>query len=175
MTLRDITDPIIPRQANADADRDFDGNGPDMAVVVHIGIARGGRAIFANVEFTASERGGDGSAAATGSQTFELWRWQPADGARFVRRILTDNAAVAILPVPNDCRASCAITGPVEDGAPLQVLTLSGNALVNQITYLGDTMGDDISTDDNPHGDTSIRRITFHDIRVEFTDQLARN
>ena len=41
------------------------------------------------------------------------------------------------------------------------------------ITLLGDTAGDDIPTDANPSGDTSIRAIRFNRIDVTFGPGLA--
>ena len=40
---------------------------------------------------------------------------------------------------------------------------------VQMVRLIGDTMGDDISDDSNPHGDTSIRAIVFNPLAVEFT------
>jgi hypothetical protein len=56
------------------------------------------------------------------------------------------------------------------------IVNVPGRAggLIRDIRLLGDTAGDDISTDNNPHGDTSIRRIRYNTIDVTFTDRLVR-
>lgn len=171
--LRDLTADIVPTSARAGADRDFDGNGPIMVLGTELTIGRGGRAIFASVLFSAREDGGDGTATSIRTRPVMVWRWQPSDGARFVSRILTDPIATTRLrAVPGCAPIGCATIGPAEDGG----LILTQRDLpgyLESVTYLSDTTGDDISTDQDPHGDTSIRNISFDDIRVEFTDRLG--
>jgi hypothetical protein len=52
------------------------------------------------------------------------------------------------------------------NGPILTLLNMPGYLSI--VTYLSDTTGDDISTDQNPHGDRSIRKIRFDPIQVEF-------
>ncbi|MFN3207810.1 MAG: hypothetical protein ACE369_02185 [Roseovarius sp.] len=173
IALRDLTADIVPTAARPGADRDFDGNGPILTLGTELTIGRGGRAIFASVIFSAREDGGDGTATSIRTAPTEVWRWQPSDGARFVSRILVDPVVTTRLrAVPGCAPIGCAIIGPSEDGG--MILTqrdLPG--YLASVTYLGDTTGDDISTDPNPHGDTSIRNISFDPIRVEFSNQLG--
>ena len=174
--LRDISSPIVPTSARRGADRDFDGNGPIMTLGTRLFVGRGGRAVFAEVFFSAREDGGDGSATSIGPVTFEVWRWRPSDGPNFVARIIDDPVVTTRLPAASGCGPiGCATIGPAEDGGLILTHRDRADTYLRDVTYLSDTMGDDISTDNNPHGDTSIRRIRFDDITVEFTNQLARN
>ncbi len=170
---RDITTAIIPRQDNPRADRDFDGNGPIMVLAVRLIPARGGRAVFAEVLFSAREDGGDGSSASIQTRPFEVWRWQPSDGARFVSQIAGEPVVTVRLQASRGCAPiGCAIIGPSEDGGIIRTMTdLPG--FLRDVTYLSDTTGDDISTDNDPHGDTSIRRIRFDPVEVIFSDRLG--
>ena len=170
---RAITTAIVPT-AVLSGDRDFDG-APTMVLASQLRIGRGGRAVFADITFTARENGGDGSFTSIGPISFEIWRWQPSDGARFVSGFRTDPIATSRLNGPAGCGPiGCAIIGPSEDGGRIVTRTVAAGNYLNQVTFLGDTTGDDISSDQNPHGDTSIRRITFDPIPVEFSTQLVR-
>ena len=171
LDLDDITTPIVP-QAVLRGDREFDGNGPVIVVGVQLSVERNGRAIFATVEMSAREIGGDGSHTAIGPLRFMVWRWRPADGARFVERINSPTVSTIRHTSGAGCSFGCAFIGPAEDGA--LIVNVAGNGPVRDVRLLGDTAGDDISTDNNPHGDTSIRRIRFNTIDVTFTNTLIR-
>ena len=174
IALRDITTPIVPTEVQGRGDRDFDG-APIMTLGVELFPGRNGRAVFARVIFAAREDGDDGTATSIRTEPVEVWRWTPSDGARFVARIAQDPVVTTRLRgAPGCAPIGCAMIGPSEDGGMiLSQRNLPG--FLGSVTYLSDTLGDDISTDDNPHGDTSIRRIAFDDLRVEFTDHLVRN
>lgn len=173
IALRDLTADIVPTEARAGADRDFDGDGPTMTFGTELTIGRGGRAVFASVIFIAREDEGDGMGTSIRTAPTAVWRWQSTDGARFVSRIPTDPIVATRLPaVPGCAPIGCALSGPSQDGTP--ILTLRNiPGYLPTVTYLGDTTGDDISTDQNPHGDTSIRNISFDPIQVEFSSQLG--
>lgn len=173
LTLDDITTPIVP-QAVLRGDREFNGNGPVIVVGVGLSVERNGRAIFATVEMSARETGGDGSHTAIGPLRFLVWRWRPVDGARFVERINSQTVATIRHTSGAGCSFGCAFIGPAEDGALIVTVRGPAGSLIRDIDLLGDTAGDDISTDNNPHGDTSIRRIRFYTIDVTFTDTLVR-
>lgn len=166
LTLRDITTPLVPTELLR-GDREFGGNGPDLGTSIRLSIGRGGRAIFANIEFSARETGGDGSHTRL-SRSIEVWRWQPSDGARFVQAIHHPNWSQTIRS-PQTC-GTCLTT---EDGARLVSLNIDAPYAVRLVRMIGDTHGDDISTDNNAHGDTSLRGIYFRPVLVTFTDRLA--
>lgn len=173
LELNDIITPIVP-QTVLRGDREFDGNGPVIVVGVGLSVERNGRAIFATVEMSAREIGGDGSHTAIGPLRFLVWRWRPSDGARFVERINSETIATIRHESGPACLFGCAFIGPAEDGALIVTVRGRPGGLIRDIRLLGDTIGDDISTDSNPHGDTSIRRIRFNTIDVTFTDRLVR-
>jgi len=170
---RTIDRAIVPTNVER-GDRDFDGKGPIITVGTRLFVGRNGRAVFAEVIMSAREDGGDGSRTSIGPLTFEVWRWQPTDGARFVREITSPTiSTVRFRSGPGCAPIGCALIGAAEDGG--LIVTVNGNGPVRDIRLLGDTLGDDISTDNNPHGDTSIRRIRFNPVNVIFTDSLVRS
>lgn len=173
IALRELTADIVPTEARAGADRDLDGDGPTMTFGTELTIGRGGRAVFASVIFIARENDGNVKATSIRTAPTKLWRWQLTNGARFVSRILTDPiVATRLSAVPHCAPIGCAVSGPSQNGSP--ILTLRNMpGYLSTVTYLGDTTGDDISTDQNPHGDTSIRNISFDPIQVEVSSQLG--
>lgn len=176
ISLRDITTPIVPT-SNPVGDREFGGNGPRMTVGVDLSIERGGRAIFANVTFTAVELGGDGSRTEIGPVPIMVWRWEDEPCPQLVQTINTQSFALLSHDSSPGCGFGCAtIARPgttEEDGGLIVTLPPQNPGPVSSITLLGDTSGDDISTDNNPHGDTSIRAIRFNPIDVTFAPSLA--
>ena len=155
-----ITSPIVP-QAVLRGDREFGGNGPDLSVRVELSVERGGRAVFAHVTFTAAETGGDFSTTEI-TRAIQIWRWHP--GLPLVRSI---EAPVWFDTVRS--RETCGMCAGAPDGAYPTVMTGGPYGVVEAVHMIGDTMGDDISTDLNPHGDTHIRSITFNPVLVEFS------
>ena len=161
-----ITSAIVPTQVLA-GDREFGGNGPFMVVETRLTPANGGTRLMATVTFRAEETGGDGSFTRITTAPIEVWHSQRGERIDYivgnsVARVQWTSAA------GNGPFSNTGILGPSEDGG--RIVTRPGAGFINQITYLGDTMGDDISTDQNPHGDTSIRRITFNPITIETVD-----
>lgn len=173
ISLTDINQPIVPTILYA-GDREFGGNGPLMVVGVELAIGRGGRAIFANVSFSARETGGDGSHTAIGPVSFLVWKWKPSDGANFVHRINSPTRSILRHVSAPGCTFGCGFIGEAEDGGLIVTVPVTTGGPVRDIRLLGDTAGDDISTDTNPHGDTSIRRIRFNRIDVTFGPTLLR-
>ena len=172
VTLNDITQAIVPTSTNT-GDRDFNGT-PVIVMDVQLNIGQRGRAIYATVGMTARR----GNLRTFTRQQFLVWRWNPAEDIRVVRRILTPGVTIRFDDLPGTCGFGCArvvaggSTSRPEDGGLIVDRDVPGRGLVRQVRLLGDTMGDDISTDQNPHGDTSIRSIRFRPIRVEFSRGL---
>ncbi|MBF9036062.1 hypothetical protein HKCCE2091_17585 [Rhodobacterales bacterium HKCCE2091] len=159
--LAAITDDIVPTRVLA-GDREFGGNGPHMVVDGRLLVTRGGTALVAEITFRAEETGGDGSFTRI-TRNFEVWRSERGERIDYVLGGGVDRAEWVSSP---GCSFGCGFVGPHEDGALIVTRRFDG-PLFSEITYLGDTAGDDISTDDNPHGDTSIREIRFRPITVE--------
>ena len=172
ITLRDITTPIVPT-SNPTGDRDFGGNGPRLTVGVELSIERGGRAIFAHVSFSARELGGDGSFTQIGPVPVLVWRWEDETCLRLAETINTQTFSVLSYDGGPGCGFGCARIGAQEDGGGIVTVVPQAPGPVLEVTLLGDTSGDDISTDDNPHGDTSIRAIRFRPIDVTFAPSLT--
>lgn len=173
ITLRDITQAIVPT-SNPIGDREFGGNGPRMTIGLELTIERGGRAIFAYVTFTARELGGDGSYTEIGPVPFQVWRWEDEPCLRRVVAINSQQFSLTSHDSRPGCGFGCAqIASPgqsIEDGGVVMNVTPDNPGPVSTIRLLGDTSGDDISTDSNPSGDTSIRAILFNQIDVTFEE-----
>lgn len=165
LTLDDITRPIVPTELLA-GDREFGGNGPAMVLQTRLFPSRGGASIIALVTFRAEETGGDGSFTRIGPLAFEVWRSERGERVSYI--VDNPGARVAWVSRPGSGPFGTATIGPAEDGALIR--TQTGAGFIQSVTYLGDTLGDDISTDTDPHGDTSVRRIRFAPITVELMD-----
>ncbi|MBF9036061.1 hypothetical protein HKCCE2091_17580 [Rhodobacterales bacterium HKCCE2091] len=166
VNLSSITTPILPTAVLA-GDREFGGNGPRMTLDTVLVPTAGGRSIVAQVTFRAEETGGDGSFTRIGPLSFEVWR---ATGAERVESIVGNpNARMVWLSTPG-CVWPCSQLGPTEDGGSIMTITAGPGTYLSEVTFLGDTAGDDISDDGNPHGDTSIRAIRFHPVTIETVD-----
>jgi len=165
--LRPITTAIVPT-VTLSGDREFGGNGPRITVGVQLSVERGGRAIYATVSMSARELGGDGSATSVTPAPFLVWDALDEDCVQLVERIVSPAVTTFTDVSAPGCSFGCGVIGPQEDGGVLATRTNTFGGPVRTITYLGDTAGDDISTDANPSGDTSIRRIDFNPLQVAF-------
>lgn len=176
IALRDIVTPIVPTAVLA-GDREFGGNGPRITVGLELTIERGGRAIFATVIMSAVELGGDGSRTEIAPAPILVWRWEDEACPRLVERINTQSFALLSHDSAPGCGFGCGtITGPgttAEDGGFVVTVVPQNPGPVANMTLLGDTNGDDISTDSNPHGDTSLRAVRFNPIDVTFAPSIA--
>lgn len=176
IVLRDITTPIVPTAVLA-GDREFGGNGPRITVGVELTIERGGRAIFANVHFAAVELGGDGSRTEIGPVPILVWRWEDEACPRLVERINSQRFALLTHDSAPGCGFGCAtISAPglvQEDGGVIVTVVPQNPGPVADMTLLGDTAGDDISADNDPYGDTSLRAVRFNPIDVTFASSIA--
>ena len=172
ITLRHITTPIVPT-SNPTGDRDFGGNGPRMTVGVELSIERGSRADFAHVPFSARELGGDGSFTQIGPVPVLVWRWEDESCLRLVEAINSQTFTVLSHDSGSGCGFGCARIGAQADGGALVTVVPRDPGPIVDVTLHGDTSGDDISTDDDPHGDTSIRAIRFRPIDVTFAPSLT--
>lgn len=176
ITLRDITTPIVPTEVLA-GDREFGGNGPRMTVGLELTIERGGRAIFADVIFTAQELGGDGSRTEIQPAPILVWRWEDESCLRLVESINSPTVALLSHDSVAGCGFGCGIiAGPgetIEDSGLVDTVVPQTPGPVSTVTLLGDTSGDDISSDADPSGDTSIRAIRFNQIDVTFGPGLG--
>ncbi|MEM8800775.1 MAG: hypothetical protein AAGF15_11930, partial [Pseudomonadota bacterium] len=162
-------------------DREFGGNGPRIDVRVQFIAKKHGAQIDARVTMRAAELGGDGSETRQTFYDFPVWH----SGGKPIRvtRILQPDWRVSFTSPrgqnPFAARGSCrdaqvtprgflpsvTVTCRTEDGGHFIVVRDRGP--IRQMLLMGDTSGDDISTDNNPRGDTGIRGIKFGTLPVE--------
>ena len=170
LDLKDIFTPLVPT-SNPRGDREFGGNGPRIIIDVELRPAWEGKAIFAHVRMNATELGGDGSTT-NGTWTYPVWR-QGASSSWCVRRVLGNTSQrIEFVSSAGDDPFAAQPGGlprgvvKKEDGGYVVRLHQRGG-FVDYVDVIGDTTGDDISTDDNPHGDTSIRYIKLGNVMVD--------
>lgn len=163
--LRDIKTALVPLD-HFSGDREFGGNGPLMTVNTQLAVIQNGRAIVAMISFEAVETGGDRSAV---RGSFNKVVWRTRGGERVMRILSNASETVRKRSAPGrDPNRPYPVGGaPVEDGGHLNALISNTGGFLNAVYAVGDTTGDDISTDSNPHGDTSIRYIDFGRLRVD--------
>jgi hypothetical protein len=163
--LRDLKSPLVPTD-NYRGDREFGGNGPDMTITTQLAVIQEGRAIAAFISFNAVETGGDRSSV-RGDWSKVIWRTR--GGERVIRILSREREQVSGRSgAGRDPNRPYPVGGPpVEDGGLLNPLISTSGGYLNAVYAIGDTTGDDISTDNNAHGDTSIRYIDFGRLRVE--------
>ena len=161
--LKDIRGPLVPTD-HYKGDREFGGNGPYMSIDTRLVITHGGRAIAAYVNFDARERGGDYSSV-RGKWAKIVWRSR--DGSR-VRRILSNRSERIAGESRDGGGFDMRATGAsrYDYGGPLNHLTKQYGYLVGA-KVVGDTDGDDISTDNDPRGDTAIYLVELGAIKVD--------
>jgi hypothetical protein len=163
--LRDIKGPFVPTD-NYRGDREFGGNGPRMTVDTQLAIIQGGRAIAVYISFDAVETGGDRSSV-RGNWTKVIWRSRA--GERVTRILQRERETVTgISRAGADPMRPQPVGGQKQvDGAVLNQLVSATGGYLNSVYAVGDTTGDDISTDNDAHGDTAIYFIDFGQLRVE--------
>ena len=144
---------------NLYGDREFDGNGPRIVVDVELRPVR--NRIFAEIEFTATETGGDGSVG-HGRWSYPVYTAPPG---RTIARIHTPMRQ-RIEFISDDGANAADNWSPSE--ASHQATFPAGNLLASYWIF-GDTRGDDISTDLDPKDDTHIRSLAFHPALVELS------
>lgn len=163
--LRDLTTPLVPTD-HYRGDREFGGNGPRMTVDTQLAIIQGGKAIAVYISFDAVETGGDRSSV-RGNWTKVIWRSRA--GERVTRILQRERETVSgVSGAGLDPMRPQPVGGPKRvDGGMLNPLVSSSGGYLNAVYAVGDTTGDDISTDNDGHGDTAIHVIDFGRLRVE--------
>lgn len=171
LNLSDVTRPLVPT-GNPRGDREFGGNGPRITIRITLGRSRSGRAIIADVRMTAVELGGDRSTA-VGRFRRTVWRSSPRQPWRITRLFPPRSTSITHVsrrgrdPMRAQPGGKSLGTLRMEDGGYVVRVRPRGGSFVEYIDLLGDTSGDDISTDSNGHGDTSIKYIKFGTIRAD--------
>ena len=136
---------------NLYGDREFDGNGPHIVVDVELRPVRD--RIVADIEFVATETGGDGSIG-RGRWSYTVYK---APVGRTVERILS--LSQQRIEFESDDGGGGADNGSRSEAYHSE--TFSRDAVLDSYTIIGDTRGDDISADRNPLDDTRIQLLAF--------------
>lgn len=156
--LTDINQTLCP-QTHTRGDREFNGNGPRVQTDIRLEI-RNTNEIWAIIDFTATETVSDFSTVAS----------------RFTRRIFTAPAGKTIAQILTPDTSSVTF---ISQGAGAQFIGPNGNSgntvvvteptnFIKRMRIVGDTGGDDISTDNDCTDDTRIESIEFFPIKVRF-------
>ena len=139
-------------------DREFDGHGPEITGSVILSISADGSQLVCSVSINARETGGDGS---TGRGSW-------------VRTLFTAEPGMRISSITSATRTN--ITRTLSGGGRCEPCpggscdgdehTISLTGPVSRIHMVGDTGGNDLSTDADCNCDTRINRMDFRPITV---------
>ncbi len=189
ITPNAITEAMCPSTLIA-GDREFGGNGPLIKCEVTLRIGDGGRALYADIYFHAKET------KHNWSETSGRWskKVYDAPSGKRITEIISDKRSYTSFNSPpgnaqflfpgNDVAANVrsivsaigiqvatdvanVVTSWIDHGNNcVQVPPTDGSNLVKAFKIVGDTGGDDISTDNNCNDDTRIVGIEFNPILV---------
>jgi hypothetical protein len=121
-----------------------------------------GNQIEAEIRFTATETVSDFSQV---SETFRRIVFTAPRGRR-ISQILSNNVTTIDFVSQS---AGAQFIGPVGDSSNTVSITEPTN-FIRQMRIVGDTGGNDISTDDDCSDDTRIESISFFPIRIQFAN-----
>ena len=121
-----------------------------------------GNQIEAEIRFTATETVSDFSQV---SETFRRIVFTAPRGRR-ISQILSTNETTIDFVSPS---AGAQFIGPVGDSSNTVSVTEPTN-FIRRMRIVGDTGGNDISTDDDCNDDTRIENISFLPIKIRFTN-----
>jgi hypothetical protein len=142
-------------------DREFGGNGPQISVQAATVVAGDGKSFTIIVDFDAVETGGDHSEV---KGHFEAFTWNAPAGKHITSIVSGTSASVSALS-----KSAGGEFGVCNDGDVIANPTITGD-LISAIELIGDTGGDDISSDSDCHCDTQIKSITFNDVVVQLAN-----
>jgi hypothetical protein len=158
--LNDINEILCPQTVTR-GDREFNGNGPRIQTNVTLQI-RNNIEIWAIINFTATETVSDFS---TTNAVFER-RIFTSPNNRTIAQIITPATTNVDFITPS---AGMQIIGPVGESSNTVTVTEPMN-FIRSMSVVGDTGGDDISTDNDCTDDTRIERISFFPIKIRFAN-----
>jgi hypothetical protein len=156
--LSNINEVLCP-QAVTEGDREFAGHGPRVTNTITLEI-RNTREIWAVIDFTARETVSDWST------TRAVWerRVFVAPTGRTIAQILTPNITNFEFISQG---SGTQFVGPNGNSGNTVNITTPMN-FIRQMAIVGDTGGNDISTDNDCTDDTRIENIQFFPIRIRF-------
>jgi len=141
-TQRDISNRVI------EANRKM-----SMYIKTELVLANSKTEIWAKVYFKATEQGGDGTST-EGNWQFKVYETMLG---RTIKEIVGSTGAYNLFESNMNEKA-------------FKLHQKNTSDLINYYTIIGDTMGDDVSTDDNCGDDTRVERIKFNPIYVVFNN-----
>lgn len=151
----------VAPQALLAGDREFDGNGPIMRVEVDLDVSSDERSVEATIYFHARETVPDHS------ETEIMWTetlLTLADPSERIATILADTECVLDNIISG--KAGTQIVAGTHSDNEQKRLYCDAEFPIREIMLVGDTGGDDISDDSDPHDDTRIR-VVFDEFEVE--------
>lgn len=158
--LSDINETLCPQTVTR-GDREFNGNGPRIETNITLQI-RNNSEIWAIINFTATETAPDFS---TTNAIFERRVFAAPNNRRIAQIITPTTTNTTFLSPPGGIQ----IIGPIGNSSNTVTLTEPLNFIQN-MEIVGDTGGDDISTDNNCHEDTRIENIRFFPIKIRYAN-----
>lgn len=158
--LNDITETLCPQTVTR-GDREFNGNGPRIQTNVTLQI-RNNTEIWAIINFTATETAPDFS---TTNAIFERRIFTSPRNRRIAQIITPATTNIEFISPPGGIQ----IIGPVGDSSNTVTITEPMN-FVSSMSVVGDTGGNDISTDNDCSDDTRIENIRFFPIKIRFAN-----
>ncbi|MEC4005757.1 hypothetical protein OX283_013885 [Flavobacterium sp. SUN052] len=156
--LNDINETLCP-QTLTRGDREFNGNGPRIQTAITLEI-RNTTEIWAIINFTATETVSDFS---TVSQRFEKRVFTTPNNRR-IAQILSPITTNINFISPSAGTQFIGATGTSNN----TVTNTEPMNFIKRMAIVGDTGGDDISTDNDCTDDTRIENISFFPIKVQF-------
>lgn len=158
--LNSISQTLCPKTLIG-GDREFNGNGPRIVTRIALNVVNGNQ-IEAEIRFTATETVSDYSQVI---ETFRRIVFTAPRGRR-ISQILSTNETTIDFVSPS---AGAQFIGPVGDSSNTVSVTEPTN-FIRRMRIVGDTGGNDISTDDDCNDDTRIENISFFPIKIRFTN-----
>ena len=158
--LNDILETLCP-QTLVQGDREFNGNGPRIVTTINLEI-RNNTEIWAIIRFTATETLADFSIV---SQTFDR-RVFTSTNNRQIAQILSPRTTIINFISPSAGIQYIGATGTSNN----TVTNTEPMNFIKRMAIIGDTGGNDISTDNDCSDDTRIESVTFFPIKVQFVN-----
>lgn len=162
ITLQNITN-LCPSN-HTRGDREFNGNGPLIDLIITLSIQNNGAEIWANINFKATETKSDWS---TVEGIWDFRVFTSPDGRR-IKDILNDKVTVFNQVLHTGVGPQLIFNNNKTNQNYIDSLDKGVWSPVLNVRLVGDTGGDDISTDNNCDDDTRIEEINFRQISVIF-------
>lgn len=149
---------------NTKGDREFNGNGPRIMIKTTLSIQNNQSEIWVNIDFKAEETKHDWSTA-VGNWDFKVYT---APAGEKIMDIIMDKTSYFEDVMAGRSGIQLIANLVATDANQITTLDKGYWSAVQQIKVVGDTGGDDISTDTDCNDDTRIEEIKFRSLYVVF-------